>query len=135
MRRRRGTATAEFAVCLPVLVVLIIGINETCSAIFLKEQVTVAAYEGARIGIQRQGTNEQVEQRIIDFLNERGIVFDESEVVSISTPSFNDATAMVHVTTTVSVPVSGNSITGSFFTDQDVSASVTLRKEFANNNN
>lgn len=131
-RSRRGAATAEFAVCLPVLVILVIGINETCSAIFLKEQVTIAAYEGARVGIQRQSTDDMVEQRIYQFLDERGIEYDEDAVVSISVPNFNTAGTMDHVTTTVTVPVDGNTLTGGFFTDQNVSASITVRKEFAN---
>ena len=130
--KRKGTATAELAVCLPVLVLLVIGVNEICSALYLKEQATIAAYEGSRIGIQRGSTNEMVEDFILAFLDERGITYDASTVVSISTPSFDSAPAMAHVTTTVTVPVADNSITGNFFADQDVSGSVTLRKEFAN---
>ena len=131
-RTRKGTATAELAVCLPVLVLLIVGINEICSALYLKEQVTIAAYEGSRIGIQRGSTDEMVEDYILAFLDERGITYDASSVVSISVPSFDTAPAMQHVTVTVSVPVANNSITGNFFGDQNVSGNVTLRKEFAN---
>ena len=134
MKRKRGAATAEVVVCLPILVALIAGINETCSAIYLKEQVTIAAYEGARVGIQCQSTDAFVEQRIRDFLDERGIVYDDATVVQISNPGFDDAPTMGHVTTTVTVPVAANCITGDFFTNQFVTASVTLRKEFQNRN-
>jgi len=130
---RRGTATVEFAVCLPVLVALFIGVNETCSAIFLKQQVTVAAYEGARVGIQRQSTDELVEQRILEILDERGITYNAETVVNISTPGFGQAAALEHVTTTVTVPIAGNSLTGGVFSNQNISASVVLRKEFQNN--
>ena len=114
------------------MVALFIGVNETCSAIFLKEQVTIAAYEGGRVGIQRQSTDALVKQRIQAFLDERGIAYDGDEVVTISVPGFDTAPTMSHVTTTVTVPISGNSLTGSFFSTQTVSASVTLRKEFQN---
>lgn len=132
-QKRRGAATAEVAVCLPILVILIVGINETCSAVFLKEQVTIAAYEGARVGVQKQATDELVEQRVRQFLDERGIVYDEGVVVQISTPGFNDSPTMGHVTTTVTVPVADNCLTGGFFTTQLVSGSVTMRKEYQNN--
>ena len=131
-RHRQGTATVEFVVCLPILVALITGINEICSAIYLKEQVTIAAYEGARVGIQREATNEMVRGRVMEVLDERGIAYAENDVVEISTPGFDDADTMAHVTTTVTVPIDGNSLTGGWFTDQFVSGSVTLRKEFSN---
>ena len=129
---RRGVATAEFALCLPILVILIFGINEVCSAIYLKEQVTIAAYEGARIGIQRGTTDTMVEDFVHDFLDERNITYDEDAAVVISTPGFSNSPTMGHVTTTVTVPVAGNSLSGGFFTDHEISASVVLRKEFEN---
>ena len=45
---RKGTATVEFAVCLPVLVTIVLGSIEATNAIFLKQHLTAAAYEGAR---------------------------------------------------------------------------------------
>lgn len=129
---RRGAATAEFAICLPILVFLILGLNETCSAIFLKEQITIAAYEGARIGIERQSTDAMVRQGVISFLDSRSVTYDATNVVSISTPGFDTAQAMDHVTTTVTVPVAGNSLVGQFFTTQNVSASIVMRKEYTN---
>lgn len=129
---RRGAATAEFAICLPILVFLILGLNETCSAIFLKEQITIAAYEGARIGIERQSTDAMVRQGVMSFLDSRGVTYDATNVVSISTPGFDNAQAMDHVTTTVTVPVAGNSLVGQFFTTQNVSASIVMRKEYTN---
>ena len=38
----------ELAVCLPILVILALGSIEATNAIFLKQRLTAAAYEGAR---------------------------------------------------------------------------------------
>lgn len=132
-RERKGVAVVEFAVCLPILVLLVVGINEICSALYLKEQVTVAAYEASRIGVQRGTTDVMVRDYVEAMLDERGINYDSSKVVTFSTPSFSNARTMEHVTTTVTVPLAGNSITGNVFTnDQEISASVAMRKEFEN---
>lgn len=132
-RERKGVAVVEFAVCLPILVLLVLGINEVCAALYLKEQVTVAAYEGSRIGCQRGTTDLMVEDYVKAMLDERGISYDASKVVTFSNPGFSSARTMEHVTTTVTVPMGNNSITGSVFTgDQEITASVTMRKEFEN---
>jgi hypothetical protein len=130
-RTRKGVAAVEFAVCLPILIMLIVGMNEICSALYLKEQVTVAAYEGGRVGVQRGSTDAVVTDYIKHLLDERGIQYD-GNVVQISNPGFNNAATMEHVTITVTVPLANNSITGNYITDQNISANVTLRKEFAN---
>ena len=46
---RRGGG--ELAVCLPVVVLLVIATIEACSAMFLKQSLTVAAYEGVRTAL------------------------------------------------------------------------------------
>ncbi len=54
---RRGVATVELALCLPVLALLVFGSIEAASFIFLKQSLQVAAYEGIREGI-RSGASE-----------------------------------------------------------------------------
>ncbi len=129
---RGGVAVSECALCIPIIVVFTIFAIEVCGVIFLKEAVTIAAYEGARVGIQRGGTNANVEFRIQQFLDERGIVYDDP--VTIQEPGFDDAADMEHVTTTVSVPIDGNVFTGWIFGNSSLQASVTMRKEFPNPN-
>lgn len=45
---RRGGALVEFAVCLPVIMVLLLGSMEATSAIFVKQALATSAYEGVR---------------------------------------------------------------------------------------
>jgi len=48
---RRGVAATEFAVCLPVLMLLLLGSIECCSMIFLKQALSVAAYEAGHTAV------------------------------------------------------------------------------------
>ncbi len=72
-RRSRGLAVVELAVCLPVIVILILGAIEACTMIFLKQSLHIAAYEGARVAIDNRATNQRVEERCQQILDERRI--------------------------------------------------------------
>ena len=129
---RRGIATVELAICLPILLLITAATIDLCSAIFLKESLTLAAYEGSRVGVERGGTNAIVTSRIENFLDERGISYNDDSVV-ISNPGFETAGTLEHVTVTITVPCGGNMpLTGGIFVGRSLSASITMRKEFEN---
>ncbi len=128
---RDGIATSEVAICLPILILLTLAVLETCTVIFLKETITISAYEGARVGIRKQGTDAQVAAKVQTFLESRGIIF-ESDFVEISDPGFDQASDLQNITVTVNVPCDGNTYSGWIFSGRFISASVTMRKEFAN---
>ena len=128
---RDGIATSELAICLPILILLTLAVLETCTVIFLKETITISAYEGARVGIRKQGTDAQVASKVQTFLESRGIIF-ESDFVEISDPGFDQASDLQNITVTVNVPCDGNTYSGWIFSGRFISASVTMRKEFAN---
>ncbi|MFN3189312.1 MAG: TadE/TadG family type IV pilus assembly protein [Aureliella sp.] len=131
-RKTRALATVECVVCLPILISITFATIDLCSAMFLKETLTIAAYEGSRIGIQKGGTNAQVTAQIQSVLDARGVTYDGSSV-AISTPGFESAGTLEHVTVTVQVPCAGNlPMTGNLFNGSSISTSITLRKEFAN---
>jgi len=50
-RNQRGTAAIEFALILPILVLLVLGIIEFSVALYDKAVITNASREGARAGI------------------------------------------------------------------------------------
>ena len=132
-RTRKAAASVEFAICIPVLITLTIGTMDLCSIIFLKESVTLAAYEGARRGVGRDRTNAEATERVIEFLEDRDIAYDQSQLTSFSSPDFNSANTLDNVTITVQVPAEGNLIIpSSVFGHLTVSSSVTLRKEYRN---
>ncbi|MFY7877734.1 MAG: TadE/TadG family type IV pilus assembly protein, partial [Pirellula sp.] len=53
---RNGAALIEFAVCLPVLMIMILGSMEASSAIFVKQALTTSAYEGIREAMRTGST-------------------------------------------------------------------------------
>lgn len=58
--QRAGAAVVEFAVCLPVIVLIVLGTIEAGSLLFLKQTIVQAAYEGAKVAIST-GDTEQAE--------------------------------------------------------------------------
>ncbi|TWU59911.1 TadE-like protein [Rubripirellula tenax] len=134
--RRSGVATIEFAIVLPLLITLTLGTIDVCSVMFLKESAVLAAYEGARQGVGRGRTNTDVVNRVTEFLDERGVQYSAGSVCTFSTPGFESAATLQNVTVTVNIPTAGNLlIPTERFADLIVTASVTMRKEYANLNN
>lgn len=121
------------AICLPVLLTLTLATVDICSAIFIKESVAIAAYEGARTGSVKGGTNAAVVARVKEVLDERGINYNENNVVHIHPKSFESANTLEHVRVRVRVPVANNIISpAELFTSGNLQSFVWMRKEYKN---
>src|SRR5690242_414208 len=72
-RASRGVAAAELAVCLPIVVLMVIATIEACSALFLKQSLTAAAYEGVRTAIVQAATASDVQAACNQILADRKI--------------------------------------------------------------
>lgn len=103
--RRRGAATVEFAICFPVLVSLVFGGVELANGIFLKQVITTAAYEGARVAAQPTGTNATAQTRINAILAARNVQGASTTFNPTITPALARGTRF---TVTVSAPASSN---------------------------
>ena len=59
LRRRARTAVAavEFAVCMPIITLLVLGSIEATSMIFLRQSLQTAAYEATRSACQANGSD------------------------------------------------------------------------------
>lgn len=131
-RETRGVATIELVVVVPALLALTLGTMDLCSVMFLKESAVLAAYEGARRGVGRGRTNSDVIDRVHEFLDERNITYTD-DCVSISLPGFGGAATLENITVTVLLPTQGNLLVpSSIFGGVNISASVTMRKEYQN---
>jgi hypothetical protein len=124
---RRGVAVVELAVCLPVLLILVVGAIEGSNFIFLKQAVTVAAYESAQVVTRANGKKAEAELRASQILAARSI--DQSQIVF--TPANPEAAARGdRVTVSITAPVAANSIgLDWFFDEQIVSTSVSMVKD------
>jgi len=125
--RRRGVAAAEFAVCLPVILLLVFGMIESCSMIFLKQSLTVAAYEGVRTALEDQAVAADVRQTCEQILEDRQV---QDGTITIAPNDFELLPPGEYISITVSAPADSNSIIpGSFFNGKTLSATATMMKE------
>lgn len=131
---RRGGAVVEAAFCLPLIIILMMGTLEVCSALYLYESLKVACFEGIRLGIRRGGTPQEVITRANEVLQSRGIVIPPNNPnfgVTVTPLNFNDLNAMDPIEVTIVSPAEPNSLfIYSAFVNQRISASVTMVREF-----
>ena len=95
--------------------------------VFLKQSLTVAAYEGARTAIIPNATTADVVTTCEQILAERSVSGATIEV----TPSVEDASVGEFMEITVTAPCNDNTIlTGRFFRDRQLSGSAVYMKEY-----
>lgn len=124
---RRGVAATEFAVCLPVIVLLILGTLECCTMIFLKQSLTIAAYEGVRTGLEDRAVANDVRRTSQQILTQRRV---RGGTVAVNPNNIPAVPTGQYITVTVSAPADRNSvIPGSFFRGRVLSGSATMMKE------
>lgn len=125
---RRGTAAAECAFCIPLILLLTFATLEICSAIFVKETLTIAAYEGARVGVKRRATAQDAYDQCETVLLARGIVDYE---INITPSDLSTLSALDTVTVNVQAPNAGNSFfIGQFMEGRGLSSTVNMVREF-----
>ncbi len=121
-------AAVELAMCLPVIMLLVIGTVETCSMIFLKQSLAIAAYEGARTAVIPNATTEQVQAACKQVLTDRKVV-DATVTVKPSNIAILKPGDFVDVT--VVAPCSANSIVPiRFYRDKSLTSAASLMIEF-----
>jgi Flp pilus assembly protein TadG len=118
-QQRRGTVTVEFAIVAPVFLTLLLGVTEASRLFEMRNQLAIAAREGARMaamdrsGLVSEGqtTNAKVVQDVKNFLQATGLDPDQVnvEIVSHEDPSqtFNlddPANSLAYFEVRVSVP-------------------------------
>lgn len=97
IRNKLGLAAMEMALTLPVFCLLLFGVMDTARLFWMQSVVRDAAFEGARMAILHEPTNEQIQTIIEEELRAGGI----ADSVSVSIGS-REAEQPVDVT--VSVP-------------------------------
>lgn len=125
-RCRRGTAVVELAVCLPLLVVLVMATIEASNLIFLKQALTHASYEAARVASRPAASNGDPVARANAILASRNVQQASVVIAPTDIESLSRGNNIV-VTSTASSGV--NSIVPfSHFGSQNVSVSMTSVK-------
>lgn len=125
-KNRRGTATVELAVALPLLLAFIFGGMEAANGIFLKQGLTIAAYETAKMATTVGFTSEEAVARGQALLDARGFGAATIDVVPPNTTALTPGTP---VTVTITAPTSLNAISPVvLFSGSTVSAQIVMRR-------
>lgn len=126
-RERGGVATTELAVCLPVIVLLVVATIEACSMIYLKQTLSIAAYEGVRTAIAPRATIADVRAECNQILNDRRVVGGTVTVRPSDIASLNPGE---YVDVTVTAPCSGNTVVPNrFYRGRSLSATASMMIE------
>jgi hypothetical protein len=121
-------AASELAVCLPVIVLLVLAMIESCTMIFLKQSLTAAAYEGVRAALSPRAAAADVQAAADGLLRDRRV---QGASVTIRPTNFATLQPGEYIEVTVSAPTDANStIPGSFLRGRTLSATATMMKEF-----
>ena len=119
---------AECAFCIPLILLLTFSTLEICSAIFVKETLTVAAYEGARVGVKRKATNQNAYDQALSVLQARGVVDYE---ITVTPADFSTLSELDLITVNVQAPTAGNSFfISQFIEGRWISSTVKMVREF-----
>ncbi len=126
-RKRGGVAAAELAVCLPVIVLLVLAMIESCTMIFLKQSLSIAAYEGVRTALLENAVAADVRRTTQQVLTERRV---NGGTVTIRPNNFQALPIGKYIEVTVSASANSNSVLpGSFFLGKTLSGTATMMKE------
>lgn len=99
---RRGAAMVEFALVLPVFLLIVFGIIEIGRGVMVQQIITNGAREGARRAVVPGATDAKVEQVLDNYLSGTSV----SGFTRTISPSLSDAKPGDPITISISVPYS-----------------------------
>lgn len=125
--RRFGAAAVEFAVCLPLIVLVVIGSIEGASLLFLRQALVQSAYEGVKVAIKEDSNNsfvDNIARAVTDGRSLSGVGVETTPADVSSVPRGE------LITVRITAPVKGNTlIPGGVFTLNQISAQAVMVKE------
>lgn len=122
---RRGAVTVEFALMLPVAMMITLGLVEFSRVNMIRNTAQNAAYEGARQAIIPGGTAASAKAKADSIL---AIVRTKNATVSISPATITNSTPKI--TVTISIPLGDNMwITPKYVTNTTMVKKCTLTRE------
>ncbi|WP_220498155.1 TadE/TadG family type IV pilus assembly protein [Rhodopirellula sp. JC639] len=125
---RRGAATVEFALIVPVMLTFTFGLIEMGRISIIKEAVVQASREGARVGIRPTASIEDIQARI----NEELAIMNISSANVVITPSYlGEAEPGDDIRVRITIPITDVSYVPGFFAFEgmDIVAETVMRRE------
>lgn len=122
---RRGIAAVECAVCLPLIMLLVLGTIESSNAIFVQQALTSAAYEGANIASVKGNTADLAESTARNVLDAMKI---SNATIAITPPVTPQTPAGTVVQVTCTAPLKGNTLLFGVLPLKDLNATVYITR-------
>jgi Flp pilus assembly protein TadG len=127
-KQRSAVVTVELSIVLPVLMILVIGVVETCNLFYVKQSLTIAAYEGARAAIVKGMVLSDIYARSNQVLADRHIA---GTTVTVTPNPPSGAAYGTYITVQVQAPYAANAlIPGWLFGGTTLRTSVKMMKEY-----
>ena len=126
-----GSALVEFAIILPVIVLLVFGAIEAGWALYIQSAISDAARQGARVAVtENVGTGTIT--TTVDNMIQADKIPDSQLVVDVNPSGVSLQPRGTPITVTVSIPYSSASIlpTPMFLGGITLQAQVTMSKEY-----
>ena len=117
----------ELAVCLPILTLVLFATIETCWMLQLKQNVTMAAFEGARVAAVPGSDAASVNLQCEMLLDDRNI---NNYQVTMSPASLTNVQPGDNISVTVSADFADNSLIGGvLFDGHQVTETIVIKAE------
>ena len=124
--RRRGLAVVEFAICIPVIFVVVLGAIECTTMIFVDQSLNVVAYEGIRAAAKNGSRTSDVLARANEVIAERRL---EQTRVELIPPVVESVPQGQPIKIRVTAPTDPNSVMRLEFFSGNLVAEATMMKE------
>ena len=116
------------AVTLPVLLTIVFGTIETCSMIYLRQTLHIAAYEATRVSLVPKTTAAQVEYAANQILTNRKV---KGATITITPSDFSKGAISTQIKVTISATAGNNlAVPSLFFRGKTLTGSCTMMKEY-----
>ncbi len=121
-KNRRGAALVEFAVVLPIVLLIFAGMIEISRVLLLQHSADTASYEGARNAMVPGASADEATQAARTLLQAAGL---KSATITVTPQVVTEATPLI--TVRVEVPIAPNAwISPSWFKESKVVSETTL---------
>lgn len=122
VEHRSGVAAVEFALCLPLLMILVFGSIEAANAIYLRQAMTIAAYESVQVASAFGGTEPEAIARGEEIL----ATFEVKDAtISVKPKITSNIKGGTPITVTVEAPTNSNALGPAWFFGD-----LTLQRQF-----
>lgn len=120
---RSGVAAVEFAICMPLLFVVVFGAIETSNAVFLQQALTAAAYEAGTVAAAMGGNSDDAATQGAAVLTGLQV---NSGTVSISPTVTPDTPIGTTIVVTCTAPLGANTATTWCLGNRTLTATFTI---------